>query len=215
MKKFTLISLALAAIIAPSSLYPIDTTKDGITIRVSNEQNRSEVLKSNGLACLYIRIKNDTGAPIEIPKYALSSTLVAHEKMLTEVMGGSPINRAIAKFIVSTGTFLGVFLTFQTEPFMWHRRLGYMNISLFTSTTWAITSYLKQAPINTMLQEYLDRKVTTIQMDSEFGFYFYIDLDQYRRSISKNIILRMYKKGTNEAILIEIDTTSVLRIPIA
>lgn len=229
MKKLTLTTLALAAVIGtmPSSLYPVDTTKDGITIRVSNEPDRSERLKSSDLACLYVRIKNDTGAPIELPKYAVSSPLIAHEKVLTEIISSTPkeIGKFMARFIVGTGTqFASCYAIAQITWDDWRDRstsflhypckLGWF-VSPLTGATWAIKSYLNQAYVNAILQEYLDRKATTIQIGSEFGFYLYVDLDQYQRSISKNITIRVHKKNTDEVILFEIDTSDALQIPIA
>jgi len=226
MKNFTLSILALATVIGivPTMVYPVDVTKDGITIRVNNEQDKSEMLKSNGLACLYVRIKNDTGAQVDMPKYAVSSPLIANEKVLTEAMGSTPkeVGKFIARFVTGTGlqlipslaAFLFIDHIYDRTPFI--RFVGYLTIagcgtSPIAGAAWAVKSYLHQAQVPTILQEYLDRKATTIQINGEHGFYIYIDLDQYHRSIGKNITIRLHKKDTDQPILFEIDTTGLLQ----
>ena len=225
MKKFTLSILALAAVvgIVPASIYPVDVTKDGVTIRVSNEQDRSEILKSNDLLCFYVRIKNDTGAPIELPKYAVSSPLIANEKVLTEAMSSTPkeLGKFMARFIVGTGVQLApcfatavqmnwiLYPTFIQDCIKYLARAGCITSPL-TGSAWATTSYLKQARIQSMLQEHLDRKATTIQIGGEVGFYVYIDLDQYRRSIGKNITIKLHKKNSDQVMFYEIVTTGLV-----
>src|SRR5690242_14718555 len=106
MKKFILPLLALAAITnITATIRPVDVAKDGIIIRVSNEEDKSEMLKSNNLACLYVRIKNDTGAPVEVSKYAVSGPLIASEKLLTEIQGSAlkEVGKFIARLTIGTG----------------------------------------------------------------------------------------------------------------
>lgn len=226
MKKFTLhiLTLAIAIGIVPASIYPIDVTKDGVTIRVTNEQDRSEKLKNHDLLCFYVRIKNDTGAAIELPKYSVSGSLLASENSLIEVMGSVPqeIGKYIARFIVVTGLQFAPCLALRlllegqyrydavTQGMIIFSTVG-MLTSPLTGATWAIKPFAHQAQIRSMIQEYLDRQATTIQVDKEHGFYIYVHLDQYNRSIGKKIIVKLHRKDTEQAIVREVDTTGVLQ----
>jgi hypothetical protein len=224
----TIITLtAIVGILATSFTYPVDVTKDGITVRVYNEQDRSEKLQSHNLACLYVRIKNDTNGTLELPKYAIASPLLANEKIITDIMSSTPkeVGKFVAKFLIGTGLQGWACFFIAHNTWDYYRDITYFPLihypcrigciaSPLTGATWAITSYLNQAQVSTMLQEYLDRRTTTIHMNSEYGFYIYIDLDQYARSIGKNITVRLHKRGSEEVLLFEVDTTGLVQTQI-
>lgn len=226
MKRFTLtiLTLAIAIGIVPTSIYPVDITKDGVTIRVTNEQDRSEKLKDHDLLCFYVRIKNDTGAAIELPKYAVSSSITASESHLTEIMGSMPreVGKYFARFFVGTGLQLTPFLALgisgdngyygrdAKDLICTIAMIGCIT-SPITGLTWATKNLIHRTQIFSMIQEYLDRQATTIQPDREHGFYIYVHLEQYNRSIGKKITVKLHRKDTDHAIVCDIDTTDVMQ----
>ena len=225
MKKIFLSILSLAAVIGliPTFTYSAEVTKDGITIRVSNEYNRSEILKEYGLTCLYVRIKNDTGVLIEVPKYAVSDSLVATEKILIGTINDLEYYKKIniAKSFVTSACFTG-FITSALLIESWmvlQKKVFICGIaSLLVGSASALPLYINmsfhhlyRSSTKSMLQEYLDLKPKTIHVGGEYGFYFYIDLGQYKHSIGKNITVRLRKKDTNQVLSYVVDTTGILQ----
>lgn len=229
MKKITLSILSLAAVIGiiPSSLYPVEVTKDSVAIRMINEKSKSTIFKKHylNLTCLYVRIKNDTDAPIEIPKHAISSAFIAKEKTFTKATNkiSHMIRKSITDFFFPIAPNLILFTLstcrlFSLLPYDYKHRIimGLTTSALISfyichkKINQIIETYHDQVKIKTMLQEHLDRKMTTIQIGGEIGFYIYVDLDQYQRSTSKNITIRLHKKDSDQAILCEVDTTELL-----
>ncbi len=219
MKKFTLNVLALAAIvgIVPSSIYPVEVTKDGVTITASYKgtfENRNLIL---GL----IQIKNDTNETIEIPKYAVLSPFMANEKILKEAMGIIKIDilKLFCFGVVSHTLFLHIAgLVISDLVWLLSPDLSRIEKETFemgahasplTGVIFAAISYYDQIWIQKGLQEYLDRKVITLKQGESVNFIVYVDLDKYQKSADKKVTIKLHKKDSNQVILCEVDTTSL------
>jgi len=228
MKKFTLSILVLATVIGtvPSSIYPVDVAKDsiiinkdGVTITVYYSQYLSKDIKNRNLVCGHINIKNDTNEVIEVPKYAVLSPFMANEKTLKEAMC---IIKKDILFEFFTGaithTVVSRIAAMAISDLVWpfshdfslflEDILRHTQLSSYTTGIWyAVCAHTTQTRIQEMLQKYLDRKATTIQVGKGFGFDAYIDLDKYQKSVDKNITIRLHKKDSDKVMLYEVDTT--------